>query len=77
VTKLALLPSLSHINTPNLTAFFQKTLRIKDVSTKDLFQELYIIRERNKPDIKIVQDIYFRLQIIFADREPEDCGFIS
>ncbi|KAF8857981.1 hypothetical protein BDZ45DRAFT_743799 [Acephala macrosclerotiorum] len=61
-TKLALLPSLSHLNTPYLTAFFQNTLGVEDVSWGDLTRELGAIKAENKPGIKVVQDIYLRLQ---------------
>jgi hypothetical protein len=63
---------LSHLNTPILAAFFQNTLGVKDVSRRDLIRELRAIKAENKPDIKVVQDIYLRLQRMSADMDSED-----
>ena len=72
-TKWALLPSLSHLNTPILTVFFQNTLDIKDVAWSDLIEELDEgIKAKDKPDIKAVQDIYLRLQKMLVDLGPGD-----
>jgi hypothetical protein len=70
--KWPLLPYLSHLNTPILAAFFQKTLGVKDVSRRHLMRELRAIKAENKPDIKVVQDIYLRLQRMSADMDSED-----
>jgi hypothetical protein len=73
MTKLwALLPSLSHLNTPILTVFFQNTLDIEDVSWVDLVSELGAMKAENKPDTIAVQDIYLRLQRMSADLESEE-----
>ena len=70
-TKWALLPSLSHLNTPILTVFFQNTLNIKDVAWSDLIEELDDgIKAKDEPDIKVVQDIYLRLQKMAVDLGP-------
>lgn len=69
-TKWALLPSLSHLNTPILTAFFKDTLGIKDVAWDDLTRELGAIKKENKPDTKAVQNIYLRLQEMSVGLEP-------
>jgi hypothetical protein len=74
---MALLPSLSHLNTSILAIFFVETLDIVDVSWSDLVLELDEIREESKPDMKIVQDIYLRLQRMSADLEPEELEKIS
>jgi hypothetical protein len=76
-TRMALLPSLSHLNTSILAIFFVETLDIVDVSWSDLVLELDEIREESKPDMKIVQDIYLRLQRMSADLEPEELEKIS
>jgi hypothetical protein len=68
----ALLPSLSHLNTSILTIFFQKTLDIDDVSWVDLANELEEIKDESKLDLKIVQDIYLRLQKMSADLDSEE-----
>lgn len=73
MTKLwALLPSLSHLNTPILTVFFQNTLDIEDVSWVDLVSELGAMKAENKPDTIAVQDIYLRLQRMSADLGSEE-----
>ena len=71
-TKWALLPSLSRFNTPTLAAFFQSTLDVEDVSWVDLTKELGEIKAKLKPDIKVIQDIYHRLQRMSADLGSED-----
>jgi hypothetical protein len=72
-TKWALLPSLSHLNTPILTVFFQNTLDINDVAWSDLIEELDEgIKAKDKPDIKVIQDIYLRLQRMSVDLGPGD-----
>jgi hypothetical protein len=72
-TKWALLPSLAHLNTPILTVFFQNTLDIKDVAWSDLIEELGEgIKAKGKPDIKVVRDIYLRLQKMSVDLDPGD-----
>ena len=63
---------MSHFNTPALTAFFQSTLDVKDVSWVDLTKELGEIKAKIKPDIKVIQDIYLRLQRMSADLKSED-----
>jgi hypothetical protein len=64
---------LAHLNTPILTVFFQNTLDIKDVAWSDLIEELGEgIKAKGKPDIKVVQDIYLRLQKMSVDLDPED-----
>ena len=63
---------MSHFNTPALTAFFQSTLDVKDVSWVDLTKELGEIKAKIKPDIKVIQDIYLRLQRMSADLGSED-----
>jgi hypothetical protein len=70
-TKWALLPFLSHLSIPILTVFFKDTLDVHDVSSEDLTLELGAMKAKIKPDIKVVQDIYLRLQEMSADLGPE------
>lgn len=65
------LPSLSHLNTSILAIFIVETFDIADVFWPNLVHELDEIKEGGKPDMKIVQDIYLRLQRMSADLEPE------
>jgi len=67
-----LLPYLSRFNTTILTAFFQETLDIPDVSWGNLSDELHDRRLENLHDMKIYQDIYLRLQKMSADMDSEE-----
>jgi hypothetical protein len=75
-TSWALLPSLSHLDTSILAIFFVKTLDIDDVSWVDLVSELEGIKAESKLDLKIVQDIYLRLQKMSADLDSEELDAI-
>jgi hypothetical protein len=59
--KYSLLPALSDANNATLTAFFVDTLQMKNVSCKNLTDELADIKKyvRNTANI---HDIYIRLQ---------------
>jgi len=62
-----LLPFLSHLKSPAIAAFFQNTLGIVDVIWKNFLIELKMIKKQDKPDVKIIHDIYVRLQTMSAD----------
>ncbi|TVY16404.1 hypothetical protein LARI1_G008274 [Lachnellula arida] len=75
ITTIPLLPYLSRFNTTNttvLTAFFQETLDIPDVSWGNLTDELDKRQMENLQDMKINQDIYLRLQKMSADMDSEE-----
>jgi hypothetical protein len=71
-TKHALLPAFSSFNSPVFTAFFKDTLMVSDVSWSNLITELTAIKERDRPDIDVVHDIYHRLQEISLGLDLED-----
>ena len=60
--KYSLLPALTDVKTPTLTAFFVETLRIPNVSPENLTSELRSIKKRHPKDIENIHDIYTRLQ---------------
>jgi hypothetical protein len=66
--KYPLLPALSDVNSATLTAFFVDTLQIKNVSYKNLTDELaYIktyIKRQSTTNIENIHDIYTKLQIM-------------
>jgi hypothetical protein len=62
--KYPLLPALSDVNNATLTAFFVDTLQMKNVSYKDLTDELAFIKKRSTTNIENIHDIYTRLQIM-------------
>lgn len=68
----ALLPSLSHLNTSTLAIFFVETLDIHDVSWPNFVNELEDMKAESEPDMKIVRDIYLRIQKMSADLESLD-----
>ena len=72
ITSRPLLPYFSSFNTTVLTAFFQETLHISDVTWGNLTDELDERRMENLHDINIDQDIYLRLQKMSADMGLEE-----
>ncbi|KAL2065322.1 hypothetical protein VTL71DRAFT_2991 [Oculimacula yallundae] len=72
ITSIPLLSYLSPFNTIVLTAFFQETLHIKNVSWGNLTDELDKRRKENLHDTEIDRDIYLRLQKMLADMDSEE-----
>lgn len=63
---------MSCSNTPTLTTFFKETLDIKDVSWVNLISELKARQGKEQQDVKVIQDIYLRLQEVSAHMEPKN-----
>lgn len=67
-----MLPALSAVNNPVLTAFFRDTLKIWDASWHNLIDELVKIKKISPPDVNNIQDIYHRLQNMAPDLNPRE-----
>jgi hypothetical protein len=63
-TRHPLLPRLSGVNNPTLTAFFSDTLGVENASWCDYIKELGAIKKTSEPMIETVRDIYHRLQVM-------------
>jgi hypothetical protein len=74
--KYALQPALSDVNNVTLTAFFVDTLRIKNVSYKNLTDELASIKKGSTTNIENVHDIYARLQIMASSLSAAELDIV-
>jgi len=70
-TRFPLLPALSAVNNPILTAFFRDTLEIRDASWNHLIDELVEIKKKSSPDVNNIKDIYHRLHNMASDLDLE------
>lgn len=75
--KYPLLPALSDVNNATLTAFFVDTLQIKNVSYKNLTDELVSIKKRSKTNVENIRDIYVRLQIMASSLSAAELGVVQ
>ncbi len=74
--KSPLLPALSAVNSPILTAFFRDTLQICDALLHHLIDELLEIKKKCPPDVNNIQDIYHRLQNMAPDLDSRELGVV-
>jgi hypothetical protein len=78
----ALLPALSAVNNPTLTAFFVGTLSISDVSYEDLLEELEAIQplpemDSSIVDIEAIHDVYARLQNMASSLSSQELDIVK
>ena len=74
--KYPLLPALSDVNNATLTAFFVDTLQMKNVSYKNLTDELESIKKRSTTNIENIHDIYAHLQIMASSLNAAELDIV-
>jgi len=74
--KYPLRPALSDVNNATLTAFFVDTLRIKNVSYKNLTDELASIKKASTTNIENIHDIYAHLQIMASSLSAAELDIV-